>query len=82
MSSNQSSVSDYKSELKASDATSILSTSTTSSMSGLLKSKFTSKSKKSKSTSPEEELTPAQKQARRRADRMSYVTLATIASMK
>jgi DNA-binding transcriptional regulator YiaG len=49
-------------------------------MSALLKSKFTPKSKSDK---PEEkELSPGEKQAIRRKDRMSYQTLATIASMK
>jgi DNA-binding transcriptional regulator YiaG len=51
-------------------------------MSALLKSKLTPKSK-SKSLQPEkEELSPGEKQAIRRKDRMSYQTLATIASMK
>jgi len=49
-------------------------------MSALLKSKFTPKSKSDK---PEKkELSPGEKQAIRRKDRMSYQTLATIASMK
>lgn len=68
---------------KASDTSSILSTSTTSSMSALLKSKLTPKSKSSKAEKPtKEELSPGEKQAIRRKDRMSYQTLATIASMK
>lgn len=51
-------------------------------MSALLKSKLTPKSK-SKAVKPEkEELSPGEKQAIRRQDRMSYQTLATIASMK
>ncbi|KAM0709027.1 hypothetical protein Q7P35_003063 [Cladosporium inversicolor] len=81
MSSHQPSASDRK-QSKASDTSSILSTSTTSSMSALLKSKLTPKSK-SKAVKPEkEELSPGEKQAIRRQDRMSYQTLATIASMK
>jgi hypothetical protein len=48
-------------------------------MSALLKSKLTPKSK---SKSEKEELSPGEKQAIRRKDRMSYQTLATIASMK
>ncbi|GAB7332407.1 hypothetical protein MBLNU13_g04218t1 [Cladosporium sp. NU13] len=78
MSSHQPSTSDRKVS-KASDTSSILSTSTTSSMSALLKSKLTPKSK---SKSEKEELSPGEKQAIRRKDRMSYQTLATIASMK
>jgi DNA-binding transcriptional regulator YiaG len=77
-----SSISDRKPS-KASDTSSILSTSTTSSMSALLKSKLTPKSKSSKSEKPQkEDLSPGEKQAIRRKDRMSYQTLATIASMK
>jgi hypothetical protein len=77
-----SSMSDRKPS-KASDTSSILSTSTTSSMSALLKSKLTPKSKSSKAEKPtKEELSPGEKQAIRRKDRMSYQTLATIASMK
>lgn len=81
MSSHQPTSSDRKPS-KASDNSSILSTSTTSSMSALLKSKFTPKSK-SKAVKPEkEELSPGEKQALRQKDRMSYQTLATIASMR
>jgi len=79
MSSHQASQSDRK-QSKASDASSILSTSTTSSMSALLKSKFIPKSKAAKAE--KEQLSPGEKQAIRRQDRMSYQTLATIASMK
>jgi hypothetical protein len=77
MSSQQPSSQDRKPS-KASDASSILSTSTTSSMTALLKAKFTPKSKQSKP----DELSPGEKQAIRRADRMDPRILATIASLK
>jgi hypothetical protein len=81
MSSNQTSSPDRK-QSKASDASSILSTSTTSSMTALLKSKFTPKSKQGKPVKLEDELSPGEKQALRRQDRMDPRVLATIASLK
>jgi hypothetical protein len=81
MSSHQTSSPDRK-QSKASDSSSILSTSTTSSMTALLKSKFTPKSKQGKPVKLEDELSPGEKQALRRQDRMDPRILATIASLK
>jgi hypothetical protein len=81
MSSHQTSSPDRK-QSKASETSSILSTSTTSSMTALLKSKFTPKSKQGKPVKLEDELSPGEKQALRRQDRMDPRILATIASLK
>lgn len=80
MSSNQSHQSDPKSHTSA-DTASMLSTSTTSSMTALLKSKFTPKHK-SKSPKPDDHLSPGEKQAKRNEGRISSETLATWAAMR
>ncbi|KAM0692941.1 hypothetical protein Q7P36_007498 [Cladosporium allicinum] len=76
MSSHQSSTSEKKPSV---DTASVLSSSTTSSMSTLLK-KFTPKSKSSSKS--DDELSPGEKQAKRQAARTSPQTLATWASLR